>query len=373
MVSVPLTDAYPRDIFRGLMQFAHEQQRYAIRFHDQHRYGLNELQEFSRSKSAVGLVIFGADRDLIRGAQELQLPTVNVSTWFENTPFPSVLVNNEAVGDKAAAYLWRKGYRSHAFIHLDGVAFSQRRKDGWRAYLRERGCEGASISFDQFPNVMQQLEQMERPLAITAATDHLARSILDRCLNVGWSIPDEVSVIGCANDELVCEGGLITLSSVPIQGRQVGMMAGQILTDIIDGNPAPVCPVYIEPGEVVERESTDLISQAEPSISNAIRFIRAQACNGIQIPDVLSATGLSRATLDRQVKRILGHSPHDEIKRIQLERARHLLTHTHLPLAEISVKCGFKEPNYFMRVFREDTGRTPTEYRRDLLSKVATP
>jgi len=370
MVSLSLADNFPRDIFRGLMRFAHERQRFSIRYHDQDRHTLDELVEFCQGKAAVGLIVAGLNDAILQTARRVGLPTVNVSTSLPATGFPSVLVDNIQVGRLAADYLLRKGSRQQVFIHLPEQEYSQRRMQGWKKRLREEGRSGTVLPFNSFHAVMQEMERLQRPLAITAATDHLARSILDRCLNVGWSIPDEVMILGCSNNELVCEGGLVTLSSVPIMGERVGMIAGQILTEMVDGGPTPAIPVLVEPGPVVERESTDLAAVVEPSLADAIRFIRTHACQGIRITDVLKVTGLSRATLDRQVKRTLGHSPHEEIRRLQIERARHLLANTHQPLTDVAAHCGFKEPNYFMRVFREETGLTPTEFRRDMLSKA---
>lgn len=370
LASLPISDSYPRDIFRGLMKYAHDSQRFAIRFHDQERHNLEDLRKFALDKAAVGFVVFGHNPEIIQLIKELGLPAVNVSNTLSETGLPSVLVDNDEVGMVAADHLVKKGYTNHVFIHLEGQDFSYKRRMGWRRRLKSAGMNTHVITYSSFEQTMGILETLPLPLAITTATDHLGRSILDRCLNVGWSVPEDVAVLGCSNNELVCEGGLLTLSSVPIQGITVGVTASKVLIDMIDNCPPPDDLVLIRPGSVIERESTDLIQNAEPSISTAIRYIRSHACTGIQIADVLKTTGLSRATLDRQVKRVLGHSPHAEIKRIQIERARHLLANTHFPLAEISKQCGYKEPNYFMRVFREEVGQTPTEYRRDILAKA---
>lgn len=49
---------------------------------------------------------------------------------------------------------------------------------------------------------------------------------------------------------------------------------------------------------------------------------------------------------------------------VRLERARFMLRHAPLHLDEIARGCGFHDPNYFCRVFKNRFGRTPTEYRR---------
>ena len=51
------------------------------------------------------------------------------------------------------------------------------------------------------------------------------------------------------------------------------------------------------------------------------------------------------------------------VARLRIDRACHLLTHTHQPLAQIAQECGFGDQSYFTRVFRQRTGRTPGDYR----------
>ena len=44
--------------------------------------------------------------------------------------------------------------------------------------------------------------------------------------------------------------------------------------------------------------------------------------------------------------------------------AAELLTSTDLPISDISRRCGYENPFYFSRVFRERMGMPPSEYRR---------
>jgi AraC-like DNA-binding protein len=44
-------------------------------------------------------------------------------------------------------------------------------------------------------------------------------------------------------------------------------------------------------------------------------------------------------------------------------RAVKLLAKNTVPVKEISILCGFPDPNYFAKVFRRVYGASPTEYR----------
>ena len=96
----------------------------------------------------------------------------------------------------------------------------------------------------------------------------------------------------------------------------------------------------------------------------AIRFIREHACEGLRLKDFLRTASLSRRALERRMRKLLGRSPKDEIIRVQLERAKQLLTGTNLSAAAIAEKCGFSQPRYFNQVFHRKVGVPPGEYRR---------
>lgn len=58
------------------------------------------------------------------------------------------------------------------------------------------------------------------------------------------------------------------------------------------------------------------------------------------------------------------------LNHIRLEYAKSLLKGYELNVKEIALDAGFKDSNYFCRIFRKKTERTPTEYRRQYHSKL---
>nr|WP_086937580.1 AraC family transcriptional regulator [Thaumasiovibrio occultus] len=53
----------------------------------------------------------------------------------------------------------------------------------------------------------------------------------------------------------------------------------------------------------------------------------------------------------------------DYITWVRVDRAKFMLKKYNFKLNEVATRCGFKDVNYFCRVFKTRTGRTPTEYR----------
>ncbi|GLO60673.1 AraC family transcriptional regulator [Vibrio sp. MACH09] len=56
------------------------------------------------------------------------------------------------------------------------------------------------------------------------------------------------------------------------------------------------------------------------------------------------------------------------LNQIRLERAKYLLIEYDMKIKEVAHRCGFKDSNYFCRIFRNQTERSPSEYRAQYLS-----
>ena len=54
----------------------------------------------------------------------------------------------------------------------------------------------------------------------------------------------------------------------------------------------------------------------------------------------------------------------------RLEHARQLLKGYDLKIKDIAARCGFPDSNYFCRLFRKHTERSPSEYRRQYHSQL---
>jgi len=71
-----------------------------------------------------------------------------------------------------------------------------------------------------------------------------------------------------------------------------------------------------------------------------------------------------RSTLARRFQAALGISPVDYIIGMRIQNAMSLLRQTTHSVAEIARQCGFKDPNYFARIFRNRTGIAPLAFRK---------
>ena len=99
-------------------------------------------------------------------------------------------------------------------------------------------------------------------------------------------------------------------------------------------------------------------------VASALHYIRAHACRGLTVDEVVTHNPVSRSTLERQVRKYLGRTPQEEIRRVQVNRVKELLLATELSAEKIAGLCGFEHPEYLHVVFKRLTGMTPGEFRR---------
>jgi LacI family transcriptional regulator len=211
----------------------------------------------------------------------------------------------------------------------------------------------------------QWLAELPKPVGVLACYDIRGREVLDACQAVGLRVPDEVAVLGVDNDELLCDLAGPPLSSVAPNAARTGAEAAALLDGLMAGEVVPPTAHLIEPIQVVGRQSTDVLAVDDPDVAAAVRFIRANACRGIGVPAILREVPVSRRVLEARFSKILGLSPHEEIIRVQIGRAKELLTQTDMPLAAVAHRVGFAHPEYLSVAFKKVTGLTPGAYRRD--------
>jgi len=196
-----------------------------------------------------------------------------------------------------------------------------------------------------------------------ACDDPRARHVVEACRRSGRRIPEDVAVLGVDNDLLMCELCNPPLSSVQHGTLEIGRRAAEVLDRMMSGRTGVPNWSVIAPRGVVERRSTDVMNSPHPTVTEALRFIRQHAGEPISVPLIARHADVSRSTLDREFRRCLGRTTHEEIQRVRLDIAKRLLTTTDHPLRIVARQAGFRNEQYFSFVFRNALDVTPGQYR----------
>lgn len=95
----------------------------------------------------------------------------------------------------------------------------------------------------------------------------------------------------------------------------------------------------------------------------AHNYINTHYPEDISVAGISKQLGVSRVTLANLFRAELGQSPAEYIQYVRMKHAVSLLSHTDLPIAQISRKVGYDDPLYFSRVFAKNYGVPPTRFR----------
>jgi AraC-like DNA-binding protein len=101
----------------------------------------------------------------------------------------------------------------------------------------------------------------------------------------------------------------------------------------------------------------------ELKLARAVRFIEDHHAQSITLGGVARHSGLSKTYFSERFKEWYGTGFNDYVRRTRVERAKHILRSSSLPIQTISQECGFGSVSHFNRAFRAIVGTTPSDYR----------
>ena len=117
--------------------------------------------------------------------------------------------------------------------------------------------------------------------------------------------------------------------------------------------------------EIIPELEAIPIPAPDPRVDAAMNYISAHMCERITISDIASAVCVSPSHLHAIFRNTLGVSPIEYKLRLQTDEAQRLLiARPDLTVGEISDRLGFASDIYFRKVFRNQTGMSPTAFRR---------
>lgn len=94
------------------------------------------------------------------------------------------------------------------------------------------------------------------------------------------------------------------------------------------------------------------------------RFLSEHLAEDLSSDRICSALGMGRTALYQLSKETYGCGINEYVRRLRIRRAIDLLSTTQMTNSEICRRIGINDYNYFFRVFRQQTGFTPQEYRK---------
>ncbi|PJK28057.1 GlxA family transcriptional regulator [Minwuia thermotolerans] len=90
-----------------------------------------------------------------------------------------------------------------------------------------------------------------------------------------------------------------------------------------------------------------------------IELMEANVSEPLSLAEISEYVGLSRRQVERLFRRHLGRSPARYYLEIRIDRARHLLLQSNMPIVDVAIACGFVSASHFSKCYREMYGRSP--------------
>lgn len=100
-------------------------------------------------------------------------------------------------------------------------------------------------------------------------------------------------------------------------------------------------------------------------LKRAKSFIYQHYADDLSLEDVAEKINLSPAYFSKLFKEQTGVNFIDYVTEIRVEKAKELIITSSLSLKEICYEVGYRDPNYFSRVFKKYETLTPTQFRKE--------
>lgn len=222
-----------------------------------------EYYRMMKGQIADGILIVGSMSQPQRIVEvSRQFPMVVISDYFSDE-LVTVCIDNFKAAYDATMFLYKCGYRRIAKITGKiGAVLSQDRLKGYRIALENLGLEFNEryIKYGDFKYesgyrlAKELLKIFPPPDAIFCSNDEMAIGACDAAKELGFSIPEELGIMGFDDIEL---SSMVTpkITTVHQPRYEMGKLAAQLLINILAGEEVSKGK-YILDTSIIPKEST---------------------------------------------------------------------------------------------------------------------
>jgi len=114
---------------------------------------------------------------------------------------------------------------------------------------------------------------------------------------------------------------------------------------------------------LLDRFSSADVTATQGTVSRAIEYINRNIAGEITVDEICKALHISKYYFCRKFKKSTTMTVMNYILKTRITLAKDMLASGDLSVTEIGMKCGFSSASYFCRVFKEDTGVSPLQFK----------
>ncbi|RWY46071.1 helix-turn-helix domain-containing protein [Mucilaginibacter gilvus] len=106
----------------------------------------------------------------------------------------------------------------------------------------------------------------------------------------------------------------------------------------------------------------DLLSKFENKLAD--HFDKESVTGSITVSNLAEKLNVSASYLSDMLRATTGQNMQQHIHNILIYKAKDILANTNLSASEIAFSLGFEFPQFFNKLFKNKTSRSPLEYRQ---------
>ncbi|HEY3386711.1 MAG TPA: hybrid sensor histidine kinase/response regulator transcription factor, partial [Saprospiraceae bacterium] len=351
-------------------------------------YQLDNSQTRKAEGTGIGLALTKELVKLMNGTIDVKSPPVGATRGTEFiVHFPIITVHdadaepifippykvhdNIEIGEKEASprFLESNSYNSELPLILlvednaDVVAYTASCLQDYKIAVGKDGVEGYDIAIDVIPDLIitdvmmpymdgfemvDKLRRDERtshiPVIMLTAKADIASKLegIDKGADAYLEKPFHKEELLLRIKKLLEQRKLLQA----YYGRQIGIVA--------DGDDMNKPVTDISYAEKIENEFIKKIREVvEANFSNS-EFSVEKLCKLVF---------MSHSQLHRKLEALTDCSPNQFIRMVRLNKAKELLTNPSNSISTVAMESGYNDPSYFARIFKQETGLTPQEWR----------
>ena len=378
------SEAYARNLLLGIARYAHAVGqawslcRLPLSIRD--KFGIEAVIDLAKKMRADAVIGQFYNTDNVELFARNGIITIAQDFKARFTTIPNITGPHFLAGKMGAEYFAKKGFRHFAFYGTRDVVWSDERMQGFRETVRAanpsftfsalcKNTQNALWDYDT-NQLVTWLQPLPKPVAIMACDDNHAYHITEACQQGEGGgrlrIPDDIAVLGVDNDETICRLSSPNLSSLNQNIEQGGYDVAQLIDRILRDPATPREDVMVQPTHIVTRQSTDIYANNDQHIAEVLKYIHENISQKITVDELVELVPLSRRLLETRFKRSMGTSIYDYILQTRIEKVAQLLCEG-MSVSEAAIELGFSDIKNLSRMFRQQRGMTPSEYRREIL------
>ena len=370
---IDISSSYGRNLLKGISEYVQKNENWEFETTFSF-FGVNHYKEYQFDKDKInGIIIFSPEKKVLLNAIESGIPAIVKGVDKPVSGYINIHTDNMMLCKKAFDHFRHLGFEKFAYCGLDPLYWSKERCQALQHIVAVNGHE--LIVYPKLRNqtlrkwenekpiLEKWLKSLPKPIGLLAANDFRGKEVLEACLEAQIAVPKEIAVLGVDDDDCICPFTNPPLSSIKRCFHKGGYESAVALNSLMLGEIPEKHEIIIEPREVIQRQSTNVLAVDNSTVAEALLFIRSQENQFLSVTQVANHVAAHPRVLYNLFKKYLGHTVYDEIKRVRSDEIARLLLETDMTVSQIAQEMGFDNSDNFARYFYQAKKMSPTAYR----------